>query len=117
MQFVDGENLTIRAQALMRESEREIVEGNHHRKDCYFWPGTAPSAAFRFPVSGERLPIRSFYYTSYWGDEAVRTEVTERLWQLQFEPNIFKKPKRETKSKGVDIALTKDMLSHAFRGN
>jgi uncharacterized LabA/DUF88 family protein len=43
--------------------------------------------------------------------------VREQLRRLGFDPNVFKKPKQTQKAKGVDIALTKDMLSHAFRGN
>jgi uncharacterized LabA/DUF88 family protein len=31
--------------------------------------------------------------------------------------NVFKKDKQGRKTKGVDITLTRDMLSHAFRGN
>ena len=36
---------------------------------------------------------------------------------MGFDPNVFKKTRKEQKAKGVDIALTKDMLSHAFLGN
>lgn len=34
---------------------------------------------------------------------------------LGFDPQVFKKSSNSPKSKGVDIALTKDMLSHAFQ--
>jgi uncharacterized LabA/DUF88 family protein len=43
--------------------------------------------------------------------------VRESLWRIGFAPEVFKRDSGQTKAKGVDIALTKDMLSHAFRGN
>ena len=36
-----------------------------------------------------------------------------QLWTLGFQAEVFKRNK-ERDSKGVDIALTKDMLTHAF---
>src|SRR5207249_1613714 len=39
------------------------------------------------------------------------------LRSLRFDPQVFKRLSGTQKSKGVDIALTKDMLSHAFLGN
>ena len=36
---------------------------------------------------------------------------------MGFNARVFKKGKQEQKAKGVDIALTKDMLGHAFLGN
>ena len=45
--------------------------------------------------------------------QSIRT----KLWELGFSPEVFKKLKGSEKAKGVDIALTKDMLSHAFRNH
>jgi uncharacterized LabA/DUF88 family protein len=39
------------------------------------------------------------------------------LRALQFDPQVFKKDSGSAKSKGVDITLTKDVLSHAFFNN
>ena len=36
---------------------------------------------------------------------------------MGFDPQVFKKNARTTKSKGVDVTLTKDVLSHAFLNN
>jgi hypothetical protein len=36
------------------------------------------------------------------------------LWELGFSPEVFKKDKQTDKANGVDLSLTKDMLSHAF---
>lgn len=39
------------------------------------------------------------------------------LWENGFLAKVFKKQKQQTKSKGVDIALTTDFLSNAFLNN
>src|SRR5262245_18618676 len=116
MQFVDGENLTIRAQELIKHSQRVLTENNNFKRDCFFWPAGDP-VTFGLPHFGEDNPIRSFYYTSMQGDDVAIMEVRERLWDLGFEPHVFKKTRRDVQAKGIDIALTKDMLSHGFRDN
>ena len=55
---------------------------------------------------------RSFYYTSVLGDDQRVQDVKEKLRKLAFSPEIFKKSK--DKAKGVDIALSKDLLVNAF---
>lgn len=61
--------------------------------------------------------LRALYYTSIAGADPLLTEVKKSLWQLGFNPHVFKKNSQSKKTKGVDITLTKDMLSHAFHGN
>jgi uncharacterized LabA/DUF88 family protein len=118
MQFVDGENLTISSQRMLENSGYQIKESNQHRRNCFLWPGVHPNNnPFGRPEFSELAPIRSFYYTSCVGSEEALDEVRDQLWTLRFEPHVFKKDKQSQKTKGVDIALTKDMLSHAFRGN
>jgi uncharacterized LabA/DUF88 family protein len=116
MQFVDGENLTIRAQEMLKSSDCYLAESPNFKKDCFIWPG-ADFGALGWSIILETRPIRSFYYTSAVGDEVMVRSIRKRLWSLGFEPHVFKKAKQSQKTKGVDIALTKDMLSHAFRGN
>lgn len=60
--------------------------------------------------------VRAYYYTSVTGDAAKLQEVNESLRKLAFEPKVFKKSANR-KSKGVDISLTKDLLSQAFLNN
>jgi uncharacterized LabA/DUF88 family protein len=36
---------------------------------------------------------------------------------MSFHPEVFKKPRTRERAKGVDIALTKDLLSHAYNDN
>src|SRR5437667_2576926 len=61
-------------------------------------------------------PIRSHYYTSTTGDTDFVDGVRAKLRNLGFYPEVFSKPKG-ARSKGVDITLTKDMLSDAFMNN
>src|ERR1700733_5974109 len=116
MQFVDGENLTISAQKLLWSSRFRLVEGPRFKQDCFFWPG-AEVRLLGHPQDSEPRPIRSYFYTTCVGSEQILSDVSQALWSLGFEPHVFKKDKQTRKTKGVDIALTKDMLSHAFRGN
>jgi uncharacterized LabA/DUF88 family protein len=39
------------------------------------------------------------------------------LWELGFQPEVFKKSKQDQKAKGVDIALAKDFLGNAYNHN
>jgi uncharacterized LabA/DUF88 family protein len=51
------------------------------------------------------------------GSDEVLNEVEERLWTIGFTPKVFKKQSQERKSKGVDIALCTDVLTHAFQNH
>jgi uncharacterized LabA/DUF88 family protein len=65
----------------------------------------------------QQAAIRSYYYTATPGDDEKKLhEARTGLRTLGFQPEVFKKEKG-TKSKGVDITLAKDMLSHCFLGN
>ena len=59
--------------------------------------------------------IRAHYYTSVVGDEDRIRDTERALWELEFQAEVFKKPKRDKKSKGVDITLARDMLGHAHQ--
>jgi uncharacterized LabA/DUF88 family protein len=61
--------------------------------------------------------IRANYYTSLTGNDLKILSVKQALRALGFHPEVFKKVRREEKAKGVDIALVKDFLSHAFLDN
>lgn len=116
MQFVDGENLTIRSQELFKQSNVVLANSANYRRDTLLWP--PPNIlSLGTPRFAELWPIRSFYYTSLVGDDDLLQDTRERLRGMGFDPHVFKKSKQSQKAKGVDIALTKDMLSHAFRGN
>jgi len=116
MMFVDGENLTIRAQEYMARVGIDLPAGDHFLKDIFVWiPGREPNLIQQYlPWSlGESLS-RSYYYTSLVGDDEKLLSVRQHLRALHFDPQVFKRFSGQTKSKGVDITLSKDMLSHAF---
>ena len=119
MAFVDGENLTMRAQALSQTNKLELAEGPYFKQNCFVWiPGwhaQARRGAANPPI--QQWAVRAHYYSSFVGDDTVREEVRDLLRTLHFYPRVFKKAKQDQKAKGVDIALTKDVLSHAFLGN
>jgi len=119
MVFVDGENLTIRGQALAQANSLNLdVDATHYLQNVFIWIPEL-GGLHNIPAS-RQLPgslLRSYYYTSVVGDEQKVLGVRESLRRLQFDPQVFKKASGAAKSKGVDITLTKDMLSHAFLNN
>jgi uncharacterized protein (TIGR00288 family) len=64
----------------------------------------------------ERFARRCTYYTAYWGDSATHDQIHDTIQERGFSPLLVKKKKGEN-AKGVDIALTKDMLVHSYRDN
>lgn len=122
MLFVDGENFTIRAQKLASDKGVSLNEGGHYLKNVFVWlPGIKPTLALTnaadSPIKVQDHAIRAYYYTSLAGDEPHLLAVKQALRSLGFQPEVFKKAKAQEKAKGVDIALAKDFLSHAFLGN
>ena len=122
MLFVDGENFTIRAQKLARERKVTLKEGPEYCPDVFVWiPNTKPTLALTnnedTPLKVQPHAVRAYYYTSVMGDEQKVASVRQALWSLGFHAEVFKKQRKEEKAKGVDIALTKDLLSHAFLNN
>ena len=117
MAFIDGENFTIRAQEFASANAFKLVPGVYYERDTFVWlPGVKGTRIVTAPemyrVQGNA--IRSYYYTSVQGDSDKLADVRGRLWDLRFAPRVFQKLSG-TKSKGVDITLTLDMLSHAFQ--
>ncbi len=122
MLFVDGENFTIRAQAVAKAHSFTLQEGKHWLPDTFVWiPEWPATAGFAFSgisaIGVRKFGIRAYYYTSVRGDTPKLEGIRESLWGLGFDPHVFRRPTGDRKAKGVDIALTKDMLSHAFLGN
>src|SRR5258708_5463470 len=115
MLFVDGENFTIRAERFAREKSVTLFEGKNYLRETFIWlPNRKPTDVFD-NLKSYLAPygLRAYYYTSMKADDPKIDAATEQLWNLGFTPNVFKKVRKEDKAKGVDIALTKDMLSHA----
>ena len=117
MMFVDGEGFTIRAQHLAKEYKAEIPAGSHHLHNAFLWPQLTPVGIITDGNPFHPSPVRSYYYTSLSGDTDKLNAVRTHLWNLGFHPEVFPKEKQSDKAKGVDITLTKDMLTHAFHNN
>jgi uncharacterized LabA/DUF88 family protein len=122
MLFVDGENLTIRAQKLASDKAVNLQEGADYRKNVFVWfPGLKATPALTntadSPIKVQDHAMRAYYYTSLTGDETQVLSVKRALRSRGFHPEVFKKIRPQEKAKGVDIALAKDFLSHAFLNN
>ena len=91
MLFVDGENLTCRAQELLGSTLRE---SGPWVKDAYVWlPDRTAYHPFVFPdypIVTDGYALRSFYYTSIQGDSQKEAKITEALHAIGFQPNVFK---------------------------
>lgn len=133
MLFVDGENLTLRGQRLFSGGARRLIASRYWSKDVYLWaPYNDPSGVvIRARAFGEQAAggtrasesgrlwgshTRAYYYTSITGDEPKAEATRETLWQLGFEPRVFRKA-RSAKTKAVDITMTTEVLHHAFLSN
>jgi uncharacterized LabA/DUF88 family protein len=120
MMFVDGENFTIRAQEVALAAGRELIPGPHYVKDTHFWfPGVGRGGDRNLGFGRLNLAdrsYRSYYYTAVQGDAAALDDVRGALLSFGFTPKVFRKPKGG-KSKGVDVTLATDVLTHAHQGS
>jgi uncharacterized LabA/DUF88 family protein len=121
MMYVDGENLAIRAKEFATQRELTLTTGPHYQPDVFVWfPGVFGNQALtNTPAAQLQVQdhaIRSYYYTSVKGDDSRVTAARESLWLLGFQPEVFKKVSA-SRAKGVDIALSRDMLRDAFMDN
>jgi hypothetical protein len=76
MLFVDGENLTMRAQKLASDNAANLQEGVEYRKNVFVWfPGLKATPALTntrdSPMKVQDHAIRAYYYTSLTGDESL----------------------------------------------
>jgi uncharacterized LabA/DUF88 family protein len=117
MLFVDGENFTLRAQKLARDKSILLIEGTHYMKDVFAWLPGVQATQDTTPGHLRLQPhaTRAYYYTAVQGDEDRLNDVKQKLWHLSFQPEVFKK--KEGRTKGVDITLSKDLLINAFFNN
>jgi uncharacterized LabA/DUF88 family protein len=119
MVFIDGENYTIRGQEVAKQNNIILLDGRYYCPNTFLWIPSS-DAHKNLNYSDHRLapcPIRSSYYTSVVGDDVKVEEVRKMLWDLKFNPVVFKKGNKSKKTKGVDITLTKDLLINAFSNN
>jgi uncharacterized LabA/DUF88 family protein len=120
--FVDGENLTMRFQAMVAAGARPKND-TIHEPDVFVWRDSL--------VGGDhhRLEniVRTYYYTSVVGDELQVAEIKRQLARIEFSsraddgsttgnivPVVFKKPARSQKTRNVDIRVVLDIMRFAF---
>lgn len=118
--LVDGENLTMRYQAMLAEG-RVPKAGVKHSRDVYVWQSSLGGTAI---INTDLIRIN--YYTSVVADDdgvnRFRSEIGEFTYHVdgdfygicQLLPRVYKKPKKSTKSRLVDINITIDAMRHAY---
>ena len=109
MIFVDGENLAIRYKSELGENQ---PQGHvNYESDVYVW------SPYVSRIHGPENYIRRYYYTSTPGDKEKIEKAENELLKIGIDaPRIFHKT-RGKPSKGVDIKLATEMLTHAHRKN
>lgn len=122
MLFIDGENIVFRYQAMKDKGfipHKNVV----HKPDVYVW-------STKISMPGQKCHvIRAYYYTSVSGDNDKIEEVVEQIKSLGIIPGlppgsaftlypiVYKKPRQSDKTKGVDIRMTTDILTHVYQDN
>ena len=119
--LADGENLSMRYQSLI-EAGRIPKPTNVHIRDVFVWQ---PDWGSLRPLINTDV-LRVNYYTSMIGDDdavqSVCDEISRQSYSgsgdfygpCQLFPRVYKKPKKSTKSRLVDINITIDAMRHAY---
>jgi len=119
--LVDGENLVFRFKSLCDQG-RNPRDDVLCREDTYVWHPSITSN-WLFGI------LRVSYYTTYVGDDPAVDQLCIELSNISYlyilgggiigngtiNPHVFKKNKKSTKTKSVDINLTIDALRHAHK--
>jgi uncharacterized LabA/DUF88 family protein len=122
MGFADGENLVARYQAMLAEGFVPRDDMSHIPDSLVWNPAFTHLAVFH-------EILRVTYYTSVAGDETRVALVKQQIRSLTFvkhptstlpnslTPFVIKKDAGTRRSKGVDIQLCVDVLTHVYRRN
>lgn len=115
MCFIDGENLVLRYQDMVKEGLRPNLTSLKHIPDIFVWHDH---------LRGDhRDVIRVNYYTSAVGSEEaidlIRDEISKHVimgagFGRRIYAHVFKKLRDSKKSKLVDISITIDSLRHVY---
>lgn len=123
MMFVDGEYLTIQGQKLAQDKGFSFEKGAYWIPEVFLWmPDFNPLNGFRVDDENVSLwlqvqGVRCSYYTSAVGADDELQKWRHTIREARFRPVLLKKIKATSQSKGVDISLATDMLTHAFLDN
>ena len=121
MMFVDGENFTLRGEAVLNGAGYSPTTGDFYQPKTFLWaPVTTalgrPEFVRRCIYRLENIGRRAFYYTVAEGDRDQLDEQRDVIKCLHFMPRVFHKQKGRS-SKRVDITMATEMLSNAHQGN
>ena len=118
--FVDGENLTMRYQALAAAGRKPLPSVSHIQDICVW------TSDFQSKRVIDTDVLRVNYYTSVVGDDGEVCRIKDSLANLpylgiydyygrcQLYPRVYKKPKKSNKSRLVDINITIDVMRHCY---
>lgn len=123
MVFVDGENVVLNYQRSLDEGGYSPKDSVKHLRDVWVWEENS------IINPGLHNIIRANYYTYATGSEDHINDIKNEIKSLSYRkhgdsplpnhlyPTVFKKAKKEAKSKGVDIQMTVDILSQIYLDN
>lgn len=122
MVFIDGENVVCRYQDMIGAGRKPHAD-TKHRPDVYAWNSRAIE-----PVTYNHSLLSATYYTSAVAAHEEIAKINAELRALAvisqraplpvtLTPFVNKTEKRQRASKGVDIRLCVDMLSHVHNDN
>ena len=119
--LVDGENITLRYQELLKSGLRPKRHVSH-KENLYVWCRDVTNMMMM-------NIIRVSYYTTAVGDESKIFALEEKIAHLKYvnqggtsgmgfvNPRVFKKERRSKKNKSVDINITIDALRHTYNNS
>jgi uncharacterized LabA/DUF88 family protein len=113
MVFVDGSNFLVQ---LSKELDIKLRADRPVRSVITLAEKLISKATSISRYASEFAHVRRYWFSSYAGNDENHSFLKRILRELDFEPILFKKH-QDKKEKGVDIALTKEMLVNAFNSN
>lgn len=120
--FVDGENLVMRYQAMLKAGSKP-KNSNLHENDTFAWsPEISTWSMFDF--------VRINYYASTTGDSPTVDSLRDKICKTEYSysythedgvpegtanlvPHVFHKPAKNTKARNVDLQISIDVLRAA----
>lgn len=120
MIFIDGENLLNRFETMYAEEGSRMNTSVHYAKGRFVWH---PDLAEKFKT----CLVRITYYTAFSGDTPAIEQLESEIARIRYikresevkrdaslVPAVFKKERKSSKTKSVDINLTTDLLRSAY---
>jgi len=120
--LIDGENILFRFQEML-ESGKVVNSDVTHIEDRVLWNPNMLTSCYDI--------LRISYYTTVVGDNDAVTTLSNEIAALPFtckmnatiatngtlNPHVFKKDKKKSKNKSVDVNIAIDALRHAYNKN